>query len=125
MTRTYTDAEIAALAIDFARLRYTARKLVAERNACKCAHESEDDEYGRGGFDGDRHAVCWRPDSIDHEGEPTYLPRDQWCPSCVRRDALHGEAIELRKRAGIASGRLTRAMAHSAVVAAVIAKGTK
>jgi len=114
VSRPYTDAETAALAIEFARLRYTARKRVAERNACRCAHESEDDEYGRGGFEGGRHAVCWRPQGSDYEGEAVYLPRDQWCPSCVRRDVLHGEAIELRKQAGVASGRLTRAMASRA-----------
>lgn len=111
MKRTYTLADIGNLAIDFARLRVESRKRTAERNACACRYEIPADEHGPGGCAEGRNAVCWKPQGADRDGDPVYLPRDKWCPSCIRREELHGEAAALRRRAGLASARLTRALA--------------
>jgi hypothetical protein len=91
---------IACVAHEWTRLHAEARRLKHERNACLCDFEGQRDH-------GTRVEPCFKNFCIERaEDPPTTLPVAEWCPSCQRRDVIHRQLRETRKRAGIANRRL-------------------
>lgn len=113
---------LADLAIAVGRLRQVAREAEEARNACLCTRIGERratrDDFdaladGRADFDitadvvqPDGEQPCWRVE-LGGGGSPVALPRNQWCPACLRRAELHANLRDLRALLARERQRLT------------------
>ncbi len=42
---------------------------------------------------------CWKPTGADQDDRSTYLPRERWCQTCLKRQAIHDELVSARRHA--------------------------